>query len=410
MNDTCTDSGVMELAQFKYAAKTMDGKTVSGVLEADSISRVQQILKSSQQFALKIQEVGAGSAQIGKSANLKDLTVFCRQFHSMLTSGVTVVKCLDLLYQQTDKKSLKDVIFHVYDSVQRGDLLSSAMRKRADAFPELMISMVETGEASGTLDTIMGKLADNFERDLAIRRKIQSAMIYPIVITILAVIVVTGLIVFVMPMFIDMFESSGTELPGPTKFLLAFSKFLRGYWYIVIFVLLASFFGFQSYIGSDKGRLVWDQFKLKIPVVKGTLLKIYAVRLTRTLTTLVSAGLPLISAIDIASRVIGNKYVSNHLDKAKADVQSGIPLSSALRKTGVFPPMVHAMIGIGEEAGSLDSMLDNTARYFDDEAEKALKNMVSLLEPMLIIVMAVVVGFIVISIMLPIFDMTKTVK
>lgn len=395
---------------FKYSALAADGKTVSGLLEADSAVRVQQMLKENRQYALKIDEAGTGSMSLSRAAPLKDLAVFTRQFHAMMRSGVTVVKCLDLLYQQTNNKRLKEIIFRVYESVQRGDLLSESLRKQVGVFPELMIAMVDTGEASGTLDIILGKLADNFDKDMKVRRKVQSAMIYPIVLTVLMIVVVTGLVMFVLPMFVGMFESSGVELPLPTRMLLGLSEFLGSYWYIVLFFIILAGVLFRTWISSENGRLQWDELKLKIPVVKGLLLKLYSSRLTRTLATLVNAGLPLLNAMDISARVIGNKFIAKHMAQAREDVRSGVTLSQALRRTGVFPVMVYSMIGIGEESGTLDSMLETTADYYDEEAEKAMGQMVALMEPALIIIMAAMVGFIVISIVLPIFDMSSTVQ
>ncbi len=395
---------------FKYSAMSANGKTISGMMESDSATRVQQTLKDMQQYALKIDETGSGSKQLRRGAPLKDLAVFCRQFYAMMRSGVSVVKCLDLLYQQTTNKKLKETIFRVYESVQRGDLLSESLRKQTGVFPEIMISMVDTGEASGTLDQILGKLAIAFEKDLKVRRKIQSAMIYPIVLTALAFTVVTGLVTFVLPMFVDMFESSKVALPMPTQILLGMSTFIRSYWYLIIFIVIMAVVGFKTWSNSEKGRFQWDHFKLKLPVLKGSLSKIYSSRLTRTLATLVNAGLPLLNAMDIAARVIGNKYITKFMNQAKDDVRSGVSLSQAIRKTAVFPPMVASMIGIGEESGTLDSMLETTADYFDEESDKALTQMVALMEPALIIVMAALVGFIVISIVMPIFDMSSTVQ
>lgn len=395
---------------FKYSALAADGKTINGLLEADNMIRVQQMLKENRQYALKIEEAGTGSLSLSRAAPLKDLAVFTRQFHAMMRSGVTVVKCLDLLYQQTTNKRLKEIIFRVYEGVQRGDLLSESFRKQTGVFPELMIAMVDTGEASGTLDTILGKLADNFDKDMKVRRKVQSAMIYPIVLTVLMIVVVTGLIMFVLPMFVGMFESSGVELPLPTRMLLGMSEFLGSFWYIVLFFIILAAVLFKTWSASENGRLQWDALKLKIPIVKGLLLKLYSSRLTRTLATLVNAGLPLLNAMDISARVIGNKFVAKHMAQAREDVRSGVTLSQALRRTGVFPVMVYSMIGIGEESGTLDSMLETTADYYDEEAEKAMGQMVSLMEPMLIIIMAAMVGFIVISIVLPIFDMSSTVQ
>jgi type IV pilus assembly protein PilC len=395
---------------FKYTALAADGKTVSGVMEADNVVRVQQQLKETGKYAKSIVQTGTGSSILNRAASLKDLTIFCRQFHAMMKSGVSVVKSLDLLYQQTSDKKLKEVIFRIYESVQRGDLLSESMKKQEGVFPELMIAMVDTGEASGTLDQILGKLADNFDKDLKVRRKIQTAMIYPIVLSILMVVVVFGLVTFILPMFTSMFESSGVELPAPTRMLIGLSEFIRSSWFFLLFGIIAAVVAFRVWSGSEKGRLQWDHLKLQMPVVKKSLAMIYSSRLTRTLSTLVNAGLPLLNSLDIAGRVIGNSFVAKAMQQTKDDVRSGVSLSQALRKTGVFPVMVHSMIGIGEESGTLDSMMETTADYFDNESEKAMAQMVALMEPALIIVMAGVVGFIVISIILPIFDMSSTVQ
>ncbi|HYE68575.1 MAG TPA: type II secretion system F family protein [Anaerovoracaceae bacterium] len=334
----------------------------------------------------------------------KDIAILCRQLSSMLTSGVTLVKALNILYLQMEKKNIKACIKKLYESVQRGDQFSEGLRKQSGVFPEIMISMVEAGEASGKLDHVITKLAEQFEKDVKLKAKIRSAMTYPIILMVMAIGVVLILVTQVLPIFMGMFAESGMELPLPTKILIALSNILRGYWHLILIGLAALAMLGKSYLSTETGLRKWHSLELRIPIIRSTVIKISSVRFTRTLSTLLSSGMSLLQALEIVIKVVGNRVVMDGLNITKEDIRKGMSLSQSLRKVSVLPPMVYSMIGIGEEAGTIENMLEKCAEYYDDEVENAIQKLVSLMEPLMIVFMGVVVGFIIISMILPIFD------
>lgn len=339
------------------------------------------------------------------SLTTKDMAIFCRQLSSMLVSGVSLVKALNILYMQVDKKSMKKSIKLIYESVQKGDQFSEGLRKQQGVYPEMMISMIEAGEASGKLDHVMVKLADQFEKDVKLKAKIKSAMTYPIVLMLLSIGVVLILVIKVLPIFMTLLTENGSDLPLPTQILVAFSDLLTNYWYLILAGLGALVVLVRVYLASESGRRKWDNFKLGLPVIGKLNEKIIAVRFTRTLSTMLSSGMSMMQALEIVTKVVNNKVVMDQLHTTKEDIKTGMSLSESLRKVSAMPPMVYSMIGIGEESGTIEDMMTKAAEYYDDEVENSIQKLVSLMEPLMIIFMGVVVGFIVISMMLPIFDL-----
>ncbi|NLM43586.1 MAG: type II secretion system F family protein [Clostridiales bacterium] len=371
------------------------------------------MLKSSNYMPIKIEETY--NSRASKTIYLskikkKDLAVFCRQFFTMLNAGVGIVKCLDVLEKQCENKLLKKAIGATCNSVQKGMTLSEAMKNNEKAFPNILINMAEAGEISGNLDDIMERMAIHYEKENKIENKIRGAMIYPIVIVVVSVAVVVFLLTTVMPTFIGMFQSSGIDLPGPTKMLLKISNSMTEYWFMHIIVLTAIILGISYYRKTDKGSMVLDMLKIRIPAIKDINIKIATSRFTRTLSTLLASGIPLIQGIDIVSKVIGNKYISKKLEEVKEDVRKGIPLSRTIKNTGIFPPMVDSMIKVGEESGALDNLLNKCADFYDDEVETALYKITELIQPTMVVIMALVVGFVVLAIALPMFEMVNTIQ
>jgi type IV pilus assembly protein PilC len=298
----------------------------------------------------------------------------------------------------------------LYESVQRGDQLSEGLRKQTGVFPEIMLSMVEAGEASGQLDHVVTKLAEQFEKETKLKAKIQTAMTYPMILVVLTISVILILVTQVLPIFMGMFTASGMILPLPTRILVGFSNFLTSYWYIVAVAVAAIAIGFRAFVKTESGLRTWHKFLFKVPVLGTTITKIAAVRFTRTLSTLLSSGMTLIQALEIVINVVGNRVVMDGLNITQEDIRKGMSLSLSLRKVACLPPMVYSMIGIGEESGTMEKMLEKSAEYYDDEVENAIEKLVSMLEPILIIFMGVMVGFIIISIMLPIFDIYGSIQ
>lgn len=400
------------MGNFKYKAVSENGQVIEGYHEAQSEEEVVNMLKNNKYFPMDIEEeIGADirTSLFAKKVTKKDIAIFSRQFYTMLDAGIGVVEALDILKRQTENKTLKQTIDIVYEDVQKGMSLSEAMGKHEKVFPNLLINMVEAGEVSGNLDVIMERMAIHYEKEFNIENKIKNAFMYPIILSIVAISVVIFLLVVVMPTFIGMFEESGTALPTPTRILLTISDWLTNYWYLFIGMVLILIFGIITLGKSKEGRRFFDNLKIKLPGIKNMNIKIITSRFTRTLSTLLSSGIPLLQALDVVSKVVGNEIVGAELQLAKEDIRKGVPMSKTIRDIGIFPPMVDSMIGIGEESGALDDILYKTADFYDEEVENSMEKMTTMLEPILIVFMGIVIGFIVISIAMPMFDIYDTI-
>ncbi|HWR60607.1 MAG TPA: type II secretion system F family protein [Clostridia bacterium] len=399
--------------QFKYRAVTGNGQIVEGLQDARDEKELVEILKGSSYMPISVEQTASsgGSTVITfEKIKKKDMAVFCRQFHTMLNAGVSVVKSLDILERQTENKLLKKAINSVHENVQKGMTLSEALKENHKVFPSILINMVEAGEVSGSLDTIMERMSVHFEKEFRIDNKIKGAMIYPIVLACIATAVVVFMMVAVMPTFVGMFESSGVELPAPTRALLAISHSLTHRWYIYILAVFGLFLGIRYFGKSEYGGMLFDTWKLRLPIIRNTNTKVATSKFNRTLSTILSSGIPLMQGIDLVSKVLDNRYIEKKLEDAKEKVRKGVPLSITIREAKIFPPMVDAMIKIGEESGDLDGILNKTADFYDEEVDVAITKMTELMQPLMIVVMALIVGFIVISIALPMFDMVTLVQ
>lgn len=396
---------------YQYKAVTDKGKRLSGTYEATSETEVISMLRQNKYYPVKITETVEKKSILDNSifapVKIKDLAIFCRQFYTMLNAGIPIVNCLEVLKLQIENKSLRNTISNVYKDIQKGATFSSSLRNYKKIFPDLLINMIEAGELSGNLDSILERMSIHYEKESKISNKVKGAMVYPFMLSIVSILVVMFLLVFVMPTFLTMFEY--TTLPTPTRILLFISYSLTNYLYIYITSLIVLIFSFNQLYESHKGRLFFDSLKLKIPVIRSVTQKIVTTRFTRTLSTLLSSGIPLIQALKSTSKVCGNKAVENEMKQAISHISTGDTLANALRKLGIFPPMVISMIQIGEESGQLDILLDKTADFYDEETESALQRMTILVEPLMIIFMSFIIGGIVIAMILPMFDMINTI-
>lgn len=397
------------MPQFSYTAIELSGKKYSGVLDVTSRAQLIQKLREKGQYILEAEDKADSAAREravnSKKIKLKPLAIFCRQFATLINSGITAVKALDFLYQQTSDKTLKPCIGRVYEAVQKGEAMSEAFRKQGQAFPELFINMVMTGESSGNLDQVLLRMADHYEKENKLRNKIKGAMVYPMVLATLTIVVVVVMLIFVLPTFTSIITDGGGELPIITKLLIDLSEFLQRFWWLVGGVMIALIIGWRGFIRGEKGHLWWDSAKLRLPVVGKSLRMIVAARFARTLSTLISSGLQMLSSIEITARIVDNQLVHDKLISVTEDIRKGSQLSASIRKTEQFPPMIYNMISVGEESGLLDDILSKTAAFFDEESDAAISRLVGLLEPLMIIIMAVVIGFIVIAMYLPMFQM-----
>lgn len=402
------------MPKFKYRAVSKTGEiNEQKDYEAESEEDLRSMLLSNGLSPLSIEEVG-GSQEInldfvGK-VNTRDLAIFCRQFATMLEAGVTINYAINLLSKQTKKKKFKEVLEEIDEDIKKGSSLSDAMSKEQDYFPLLLISMVEVGETSGKLDEVMTRMAIYFEKQHKLNGKIKNAMIYPVILAIVTVAVMTIILVFVMPMFIEMFESSGAPLPWTTRATLALSNSLRDFWYIYIVVIGtitgASWFYTHK---TDDGVYRYNKFKLKYSPFKELSQKTVVSRFTRTLATVLSAGVPMITGLEIVSGVLGNKFADKEITGVKERILKGEGLAQPIEDTGVFPLMLSSMIRIGEESGSLDDILSKTADFYDEELERAIEAITTIIEPIMLVVMGVIVGFLIVSILTPMFEMYNVI-
>ncbi|MCK8058905.1 MULTISPECIES: type II secretion system F family protein [unclassified Fusibacter] len=401
-----------------YICKEIDthGKMLTSTYKAESKDDVIQMIRAKGHKPVKIEEEQAKSKDLAElsifqpKVKAKDIAVFCKQLHIMLYAGMPLISALDVLESQSDNLTLKKAVKQMALDVQKGEILSSTMKKHTNAFPALLINMVESGELTGNLDSVLMRMSDHFTKENKIQTKIKGALVYPAILSVLAVVVVTFLLVFIMPTFVGMFESSGVPLPTPTLILMGISSALKTYWYLFIAGAAGLYYLGRAILKSKEGKRAVDKLKFKIPIVNSSVAKIATSRFTRTLSTLLASGIPIIQALESSASVTGNMVVIEGLAQVAEDIKKGEKLSSLLKKVGIFPPMVISMVGIGEESGALEEMLEKTADYFDEELEAAIQRLVTMIEPLMIVVMALIIGFIVISMMLPMFDMMQTVQ
>jgi len=403
------------VALYKCVVLDAAGKKQKISREAESKLELMDYLKLNRYVVIDVKEE---EKSIGLSASFsnmkkiksKDLAVFCKQLYAMLRAGVTIVTSLEILKQQTENKKLTKIIGQMYEDLQKGNTLSESLSHHKEVFPEIFISMVEAGELSGNIDIIMDRLSTHFEKEYKIENKVKSAMTYPAILAIVASSVVVFLLTSVMPTFVDMYSSSGVPLPAITTMLIGISNALKNYWYIFVLVIFVLVFVLSILKKNPKVQYETDAFKLKIPVYKNLELKVATSRFTRTLSTLMGSGVPLLQALDTVSGVTGNSFIGRKILEAKEDVRKGLSLSQPLKKQNVFPPMVHNMIKIGEDSGSIEEILDKTADFYDEEVETAINRVTAMLEPLMIVFMAIIIGFIVLAMVIPMFDMVKTVQ
>ena len=401
------------MAIFKYKAINSEGQRIEGSQSADSESQIREMLLSNQYYPLSIEKENSKSKKsfsFNSKVKLKDIAVFCRQFYVMLDSGLSIGKALNILIEQCEKPKLREALIGVNGELKRGETLASSMRKRKDVFPNLLTSMIDAGERSGNLDIILKRMAEYYEKETKIRGKIKSAMIYPIVLGVVAIIAITFILTFVMPTFVQMFEENNVDLPMATKMVLGTSKMLGKYGIIIFLILVTAIILLVKYLKSEEGQYKLSIINLKIPVIKKLTQKIIVSRFTRTMGIVSSSGMSLVTSIEIVASVVGNKIAEKELLKVKEKVLKGEGLGDSIMNIKIFPPMLASMVKIGEEAGSLDSILDKTADFYDDELEREIKTATALIEPSMIVLMGIIIGFLLISILTPMFKMYNSIS
>lgn len=397
---------------YKYKAISKDGEIIEGFFEAFEEDEVLAMLKSYEYLPIVIKEhIGYHKKDIlfGPRVKNKDLAVFCRQFHIMIDSGMDILECIDILKSQTKNKTLNAALNKIYEDIQKGYTISQAMEKHQKVFPTMLVNMIEAGELSGSLSIILDRVAIYFEKENKLQNKIKSAMIYPMILIIVSIIVVTFMVVIVFPSFINMFDISNTLLPLNTRILLSISKYLKNNYFKFITINITIINLLLLFKKTVRGQYFFDNLKIKIPGIKTINIKIITARFARTLSVLISSGIPLLDSLEIVSRVLKNIVVEDKLLEASNKIKMGTPLSVGMKKTKIFSNMVHSMLKVGEESGSLDEILIKVADFYDEEVEESIQRMITLIEPILIIIMALIIGFIVMAIALPIFDIIQTI-
>ena len=402
---------------FQYKVKDKSGKLVEGSLEAENAQLVVSKLRSMGYVPIEIQQQGGSSFQrelklpfFSDRVKLKEVAVFSRQFATMINSGLSLLRSLNILAEQTESKALAEIVNQVRMDVEKGSSLSQAMSKHPKAFGRLYVSMVRAGEVGGALDSVLMRLADTIEKQVELRRKVKSAMTYPLVVAILVLTIVTAMLLFVIPMFQNIYSQLGGTLPAPTQLLINISNICRKFWYLIFLVEGGGAFAFRRWINSEEGRKQWDAIKLKVPIFGKLVRKTALARFSRTLSALVRSGVPILESLDIVAETAGNYVVAKAVRETQAAVKRGDPLSKKLEEHPVFPPMVVQMMAVGEETGALDEMLDKIADFYDQEVEATVDALTSLIEPLLIVVMGVCVGGMIISLYLPMFNIIKLIK
>ena len=400
---------------FSYQARDASGKIVSGIQDALNEDNAVTSLMSRGLMVLSLQKKAAATKTRKKVWSVKetDLVLFTRQLSTMIEAGISLVQALTALYDQCDpkrQKSLRHIISDVTTRVQGGETFHESIAKHPRVFDRLFVSMVKAGEHGGLLAEILDRLAGFLEASARLRKKVKSAMTYPVIVICIAFLITTFLIVKVVPIFGEIFKDFGSALPAPTQFLIDLSDFMRGEWYFLIGGAVGIFFGLRTFLRSTRGKQLWDRWKLKLPIFGPLIHKICMSRFARTFAQLIRSGVPILEVLDIVGGASGNHVVETSIKGVGEDVEKGDNLSVALSKKPIFPPMMLRMVAAGEATGKIDTMLEKMADFWDEEVEAMLDALTSLIEPLLIVFLGVIVGGIVIAMFLPIFKLNEVVS
>ncbi len=394
---------------FSYVAVDKRGKEKRGSLEAETRERALEQLKAEGLIPVSVREQGALNKEIdfsiGKKVKPRDLSVFCRQFVSITQAGVPMKEALQMLSEQTENKWLKRAISEVLLNVEKGNTLADSMRSQPDIFPPMLVNMVEAGEQSGSLEMAFSRMAVHFEKEAKLKATIKKATIYPIILVIAAIGVIAVMLLFVIPIFIDMFADLDIEMPALTMFVMNSSKWMTSHWYVVLAIIVGVVAAYKLIYRTTQGRLTIDRIKMKMPLFGKLTVKTACSQFARTMSTLLMSGISTIDALETTSKIVNNIHYTNAMLNAREEVMKGVPLSEPLEASGIFPPMVYHMTGIGEETGNVEEMLEKMADYYDEEVEMTTQSVLAAMEPIIILFMALIIGTLVIAVISPIASM-----
>jgi len=406
------------MPKFAYEGRTASGEVRKGQISAADQAQARQQLRRMNINPTTVRAAeGLGSIEINiptpeflkpKVTN-KDLVLFTRQFATMIDSGLPLVQCLDIQARQADNPTFRDALAHVKESVENGSTFSDALKRYPKIFDTLYRNMIAAGEVGGILDTILNRLSVYLEKADKLRRQVRGALMYPTITIVVAGVVVTVLLLYVVPTFETMFADFGGTLPAPTQFVIDLSAWLQNNIVLILLLIGASFFGIRYIYQTDQGRLFFDKWSMRLPVLGDVITKVSVARFCRTMGTMVSSGVPILEALDICSRTAGNRVVENAIIKVRDAISEGRTISEPLQETGVFPDMVPQMINVGEATGALDVMLNKVADFYEDEVDQSVESLTSLLEPMIMVFLGIVIGGLVIAMYMPIFSMASNV-
>ena len=396
------------MPSYFYIVADKSGKEKRGKIEASNKENARELLKKNDYMILSLEEQSQSidlNITIGRKIKPRDLSVFCRQFVSILEAGVPMKEALGMLEEQTENKTMKKSIAETLKNIEKGNTLADAMRGESHVFPPMLINMVEAGESSGSLEMAFSRMAEQFEKEAKLKATVRKATVYPIILICAAIGVVAVMLLYVIPIFIDMFKEIDIKMPAFTMAVMGISEWAGTHIYIIVAGVIAVFAGYQAYYRTENGRKNIDKIKMKMPLFGQLTVKSNCARFARTASTLLAAGVPMIDCLDIVSRIVDNVHYSMAIQTAREEVMKGIPLSEPLRDAGIFPPIVYHMTGIGEETGNIEQMLNKLADYYDEEVEITTQTILAAMEPLIIVFMAVVVGSLVIASILPIAAM-----
>jgi len=402
------------MATYKYAVRDKAGKIVKGKLEGDSKDAVQSKLTQMGYIILELDQQGGlaslNEVTFGTGVKPKDVSIFARQFSTMINAGLSLTKCLSILAAQTESAGLKTVIGQIGKDVEAGQSLSDSLGKHPKVFPPIFVNMVRAGETGGVLDEVLSRVADHFESDLALKAKIKSAMTYPVAMGGLVFVVLAAMMIFVVPTFEKMFADMGGDLPMMTQLLVDASNFVASIWGVVAAIVVVALVMVMRWWMGGPGKRIWDGAKLNMPIFGPLIRKIALAKFTRTFGTLVSAGVPILSALDIVADTAGNEVVADAVKHARSAIKEGETIAKPLGESKVFPSMLVQMIAVGEETGALDTMLNKIADFYDEEVSTATDGLTSLIEPLMMASLGVIVGGMVIALYLPMFQVITLVN
>lgn len=394
------------MAEFQYRIITPEGKEKKGTMEGRNADAVTQTLKAEKNIVLQVSEASLMSKDInfhigGKKVKPRDFSIFCRQFVSILKAGVSIIAALEMMKEQTENKTLKKAVTAVHEDVSKGESLSAALRKRKGIFPSMLCNMVEAGEASGSLEVAFERMAIQFEKDAKIRAQLKKALTYPVILVVVMFAVLVVMLAFVIPSFMKMFEDIGTQLPAITMVVVHMSDFMKAYWWLLVIIIIAIVVGLKVYAQTASGKLAMGRLAINIPLFGKIQRKTACAQFARTMCTLLGAGVPMVEALEITAKSLNNIIYKNAVSDCREQVMRGVSLAKAIKSSKLFPHMVTQMIAIGEDTGNIEEMLENIARYYEEDVENMTASLSSIIEPVIIIFMAVMIGFLILAILSP---------